>query len=156
MNATTWVVRALIFAMLAASCLHARTLEEDEAHIAELIRAELAAVPPPATGPAVTPEPTPAQPAPVIAEVIAPAPSPPPPPKDDWLAPPAAQEQGLPFGELAQFLGRKVTVVTAGGRVHRGTVSAANAREVTLQVRRAGGDASYTLQRQQIVRIEPR
>lgn len=153
MIATTWAARALMGALLATSGLHAQTLEDDEAHIAELIRAELARVP--LADPATAIDPASTGPAPVIAEVIAPAPSAPPEP-EEWLAPQSSQDQGMPFADLANFLGRRVTIVSTGERVHRGIVSSANAREVTLRVRRSGGNASYTLKRQQVVRIEPR
>lgn len=155
MNMMTRTLSLLAFATLAAASVRAGTLDEDEARVAALMRAELAAAPLPASGATVTFALAAAPAVPVIAEVIAQPAAPPPEPADDWLAPPA-RDQGLPFADLPGLLGRRVTIVTAGEHVHRGIVGAANAREVTLQVRRAGGSASYVLKRQQIVRIELR
>ena len=153
---TRWARCALAACLLVATRLQAGTQEDDEAQVAALIRAQLAVAPLAAPGAAVTMALAPAQsPAPVIAEVIAPQPVEPP-SDDEWRAPTPSQDEGLSFAELAQYVGRPVTIVSGGGRVHRGTVSAANAREVTLRVRRAGGSATYTLQRNQILRIDPR
>ena len=91
-----------------------------------------------------------AEPAPVVAVVIAPVR--PPDPNDDWLAQPDAAD-GLAFADLVGHVGDRVEIVTRNKRTHRGTVTAADARQVTLRVRRSGGAAAYTLLRDQIVRI---
>lgn len=147
MNATRWAACLLAGGLLASGELHAGTLEEDEARIAELMRAELAKPVQGATRAAEAGEA-----APVVAEVVAPAP-PPPSPNDDWLVP-TVRDAGLPFDDLAHRIGRRVTIVTAGERVHRGTIKQADARQVVLSVRRPGGDATYVLRREQVVRIE--
>jgi hypothetical protein len=89
--------------------------------------------------------------APVLASAVPPPPS----PNDDWLAHPPAPDT-LAFDELGRHLGEALTVFTRGEREHRGTLAAANARTLTLVVRRRGGKASYTLRREQVLRIEPR
>lgn len=89
-------------------------------------------------------------PAPVVAVVVAPSRQPD--PNDDWLARPDSAA-GLAFGDLAAHVGERVDIVTRNKRRHRGTVTAADARQVTLRVRRSGGDAAYTLSRDQVVRI---
>lgn len=89
-------------------------------------------------------------PAPVVAVVVAPSRQPD--PNDDWLAQPASAA-GLAFGDLAAHVGDRVEIVTRNKRRHRGTVTAADARQVVLRVRRSGGDATYALSREQVVRI---
>ena len=95
-----------------------------------------------------------AKPAPVVASVVAPPAARA--PADDWLAPPPAQDSGLAFADLARHVGARVAIVTAGERVHRGTVVDADARHVVLQVRRPGGNATYSLRREQVVRVDLR
>lgn len=138
-------------AMLAVPA-HAGSLQEDEARIEALLKAERAAraermvaiatvggVADPAT--------------PVIAEVTAAVP--PPSENDEWLVP-TIEQNGLPFAELRHYVGRRVEIVTTGDRQHRGIVQSADARQVTLLVRRAGGNAKYTLRRDQVKRVDPR
>ncbi|GAA0716153.1 hypothetical protein [Dokdonella soli] len=146
---TGWTLGCgLLFALSA----QAATLEEDEARIEALLQAEhAAAVRSDMSTIAVA---VPDTPAPVVAEVVAP-------PADavtneDWLAPAPARDSDLQFADLAQHVGGRVSIVTAGERVHRGTIVAANARQVILQVRQPGGHASYTLRREQVVRIDAR
>lgn len=90
------------------------------------------------------------EPAPVAAIVIAPTP---PSSNSDWLSSEQAQNSGLSFSDLAQHVGSRVSIVTAGEHVHNGVISAADARQVTLRVKRAGGQATYALPRKQIVSI---
>ena len=136
------VVCAIGVGVLFASCVQAGTLEEDEARLDALLAARSAS----------------AAPAPVVASVTAPtaaregADN----PHADWLAPAPERAVGVAFVDLAQHVGSKVTIVTVGERVHRGVVTAANARQVSLQVHRRGGDATYTLRREQVVRIDAR
>ncbi|NCT66883.1 MAG: hypothetical protein GXC76_04460 [Rhodanobacteraceae bacterium] len=157
MNARPWATCLLAGGLWVCAGLQAATLDEDEARIAELMRAELAR-PAPVQGSVATPgqaaTAAAAEAAPVVAEVVAPPP-PPPSAHDDWLVP-ATRDAGLPFDDLAHRIGRRVTIVTTGERVHRGTVQEADARRVVLVVRRPGGDATYTLRREQVVRIERR
>ncbi len=147
------IVTALALALVAAAA-GAATLEEDEARIEALIRAERAglagkpAAPPP---PAVPAEPRAPAAVPVVASVVAPPPT----PHDEWLAAPA-REAGMPFAELAHNIGRRVAITTAGERVHRGVVGSADARQVTLRVKRPGGNATYTLTRNQVLRVDLR
>jgi hypothetical protein len=140
----------LALMLLFAGPAIAATLEEDEARIEALLQAERAAAAAARAGQATTL--AAATPAPVLAAVVAP------PirargPDDDWLAPTPAEDTGLAFADLGRHIGEKVAIVTAGDRVHRGTVVDANARQVILQVRRSGGLARYALLREQIVRI---
>lgn len=143
----------LALALLFAWPALAATLEEDEARIEALLQAERAAAAAARAGQ--TTLATVATPAPVLAAVVAPplgggrARN----PDDDWLAPAPADDVGLAFADLGRHIGDKVAIVTAGDRVHRGTVVDANARQVILQVRRSGGLARYALRREQIVRI---
>lgn len=138
----------------AAAWANAATLEEDEARIEALIQAERAgragqpAAPPPVAIAVAT---TTAAPAPLAASVVAPPAA----PSDEWLAAPT-RNAGLAFSELAQRVGQRVTITTANERVHRGVVGSVDARQVTLRVRRPGGNATYTLNRNQIARIDPR
>lgn len=141
----------------AATWAGATTLEEDEARIEALIQAERAgkaaapAPPPPTSVTAATLVVATAAPAPVVASVVAPPAA----SSEEWLAAPP-RDAGLSFSELAQRIGQRVTITTANDRVHRGIVGSADARQVTLRVKRAGGIATYTLSRSQIARIDPR
>ena len=146
MNTRIRIACIIACGLLVATWVCAQTPEEEEAYISALISAELAGQPPPAA--AIAPD----APAPVIAEVFAD----PPQAEQDWLATPDPHDPGLDFGELEHYQGRRVTIVTTGERVHRGIVSSTTPRAVTLSVRRAGGLATYTLQKQQIVRIDLR
>jgi len=89
------------------------------------------------------------EPAPIAAVVFAPSPS----SSRDWLSSGQMPNSGLSFGDLAQHVGSRVSIVTAGEHVHNGIISAADARQVTLRVKRAGGQATYALPRNQIVSI---
>lgn len=123
------------------------TPQEDEARIEELMLAESTAPRPPAAAPDAAADPSDA---PVIA-AVAPPPST---PADDWLVT-HQKSDGLAFADLASRIGSRVAIVTANQREHRGRIVAANAREVTLSVRRSGGNATYTLRREQVRRINP-
>lgn len=156
MSATRWAGCVFTCGLLVTTGIHAGTEDEDEVRIGAQIEARLAAAPVAAPGVAVTmalAQPPAPEPAPVIAEVIAPRL---PDNHEDWLAPSPPQNDGVPFAELAGWIGRKVAILTVGERVHRGTVTAVSAREVTLQVRRTGGTATYTLRREQVLRIDTR
>jgi hypothetical protein len=142
----------LMLGLALASQVQAGTLQEDEARIEELLRAERAAIVPVTTqvsGSALAAAST----TPVIAEVVATVAKPS--ATDEWLAP-AVEQAGLPFGELTHYVGQRVRITTTGEREHLGTVASANARQVTLQVRRAGGNATYTLRRDQVQRVDLR
>jgi hypothetical protein len=140
--------------LLGAGASQAATLDQDEARIEALIHAEQAA-----KAPAVATTGTPVlasavAPAPVVAQAIAPSPD-----KltnDDWLATPATPDSRLRFEDIAQHVGGKVTVVTVSDRVHKGVITAADKRGLTLLVPHhgAGGGATYTLRREQIARID--
>ena len=159
---TTWISASWMLGvgLLLALDIRAAALDDDEARIEVLVRAEraiaAAEVPAPAEAdlPAIAVVSAP-PPEPVIAESVAPAPSAP--PRDSWVAP-AEPAGGLPFSDLARHIGDRVAVVTAGARVHRGVVKAVDAEQMTLQVRSPGigGAAAYTLRREQIVRIDLR
>jgi len=138
------VVCAIGCGALFAGCVQAGTLEEDEARLDALLAARRAAAA--------------AAPAPVVASVTVPAPAraKADDPHADWLAPAPERAAGIAFADLVGYVGSKVTIVTAGERVHRGVVTAANARQVVLQVHRRGGDATYALRREQVVRIDAR
>ena len=142
----------LTLGLALAAHAQAGTLQEDEARIEALLRAERATTTPAAKtapdGAAVVASTTP-----VIAEVVATMAKPS--ATDEWLAP-AVEQAGLPFGELAHYVGQRVRITTTGEREHRGTVTSANARQVTLQVYRAGGNATYTLRREQVQRVDLR
>jgi hypothetical protein len=144
------IATALALALAAVSAC-AATLEEDEARIEAMIRAERAGM---ATKPAV-PLPLVAAQAPVPVPVAASVVAPPPTPHDDWLAAPP-RTAGTPFAELANRVGQRVAITTAGERVHRGVVGSADARQVTLRVKRPGGTATYTLTRNQVLRVDVR
>lgn len=130
------------------------TPQEDEARIEELMLAESTAPPPPAApmtpaAASLSADRT-ASDSPVIAAVA-------PPPSsgtEDWLVT-HAKDEGLAFTELGSRIGSRVAIITTNEREHRGTIVAANAREVTLSVRRSGGNASYTLRKEQIRHIAP-
>ena len=143
------VVCALRSAMAVAA---PPTPQEDEARIEELMLAESTAPPPPAapTTPAaasLSADPV-ATDAPVIAAVAAPPSS----GTEDWLVT-HPKDEGLGFAELGQHIGSRVAITTTNQREHRGTIVSANAREVTLSVRRSGGNATYTLRKEQIRHI---
>ncbi|WP_300616309.1 hypothetical protein [Dokdonella sp.] len=155
MNMNRWLGLALALSAVSAT---AATLEEDEARIDALIRAERAAR---AHGAAprgvagtqaagtqrddVQAEPD----VPVAAAVVAPPAT----PHDDWLAVPD-RGAGLSFAELAGHVGERVTIVTSNDRVHRGVINSADERQVTLRVSRRGGNATYTLSRAQVLRVD--
>lgn len=149
------VVRvAFALGMSCVCAARAGTLEEDEAHMERVMQAEkLAAASRGHAGDAKRiPDGAAGEPAPVAAVVIAP----PPPPAStqaDWLAPAQGQDGGVAFGDLAQHVGARVSITTTGEHVHSGVISAADARQVTLRVKRAGGQATYALPRNQIVSI---
>lgn len=141
--------------LLGAGVTQAVTPDQDEARIEALIHAEQAVKTPPAV--AATGAPVLASaiaPAPVVAQAIAPSPDQL--TNDDWLAPPATPDSRLRFEDVAQHVGHKVAVVTVSDRVHKGVVTAADKRGLTLLVPRhgAGGGATYTLRREQIARID--
>jgi len=151
------VVRvAFALGMSCVCAARAGTLEEDEAHMERVMQAEkLAAAA--SRGHAADakriPDGAAGEPAPVAAVVIAPPSPPPAPPHADWLAPAQTQDGGVAFGDLAQHVGARVSITTTGEHVHSGVISAADARQVTLRVKRAGGQATYALPRNQIVSI---
>lgn len=91
--------------------------------------------------------------APVMATVTAPKEMP---RHADWLVPEEDAGPGLSFQELPGHLGRPVTVLTRGKRLHRGTLLEVSGKQLTLRVRQAGGSAVYTLPRNQVLRIESR
>lgn len=140
---------ALGCGLLFASRGSAVTPEEDEARIEVLVKAEREAAQPAAAPPANAD----AAAVPVVAVVTANAPT----ARggnDDWLASAEPQGTGVAFADLAQHIGRRVSVATRGEHTHRGIVSSADARQLTLRVRRSGGNATYTLRRDQVVRID--
>ena len=143
-----WLMLGLCLALGAQA--QAGTLQEDEARIEELLRAERALTDSSATSGSTLAA---SSSTPVIAEVVATVAKPS--ANDEWLAP-AVEQAGLPFGELTHYVGQRVRIMTTGEREHRGTVTSANARQVTLQVRRAGGNATYTLRREQVQRVDLR
>ena|SRR5688500_10363475 len=122
----------------------AGSLQEDEARIEALLKAERKAAP---AGGAANPA------TPVIAEVTAAVPAPS--ENDEWLVP-KIEQGGLPFADLKHYVGQRVEIVTIGNREHRGIVKSADARQVTLLVHRPGGNATYTLRRDQVKRVDPR
>jgi|GEM_PF-1128605 len=128
------------------------TPQEDEARIEELMLAESTAPPVPAA--AATPAATSlsADPVATDAPVIAAVAPPPSSGTEDWLVT-HPRDEGLAFAELGKRIGSRVAITTTNQREHRGTIIAANAREVTLSVRRSGGNATYTLRKEQIRRI---
>jgi hypothetical protein len=143
---------AVLAGVAHADVARAGSLQEDEARIEALLNAERAAQAKRAL--VGTAESGVADPAtPVIAEVTAAVPAPS--ENDAWLVP-AIEQNGLPFAELRHYVGRRVDIVTTGDRAHRGTVKSADARQVTLLVRRPGGNATYTLRRDQVKRVDPR
>ena len=134
--------------LICASTAMAATLDEDEARIEALVQAEHVA--------AAQKEAARVAAVPVVAEVVAKpisehdATS-----NADWLAP-QVSGPGLQFEDMPHYVGSSLSIVTAGDRVHHGTLVAANPKQITLQVRQPGGSASYTLRREQIVRIDSR
>lgn len=149
-----WTIRVIascaLAVPLAAPIAYAATLEQDEARIEALLRAEHVASEKAAAAAALDASAN----TPVIAEVVAvpPVQS----AKDDWIAAPPKHDRSMSFTELSHCIGCRVSIVTAGDREHRGVVGSVDGRQVTLKVRRAGGNASYTLLRNQIVRIDER
>lgn len=151
-----WKGKRALFAVvlaLAAGGATAQTLEQDEARIEELMAAR-----PDATSPGVpaASAPTPAyddsvKETPIAAAVVAPAPT----ANDDWLAAPT-QDEGIPFAELRYHVGQRMLITTSNEREHNGIVTSADARQVTMEIRRKGGLATYVLKKEQILRIEPR
>ena len=139
---------AVCICALVGAAAHAAppTPQQDEARIEELMLAESTASSPATKTAAAAP---PSSDAPVIAAVAPPPSS----GNEDWLVT-HAKEEGLAFADLGGRIGRRVAIVTTNQREHRGTVIAANARQVTLSVRRSGGTATYTLRREQIRRID--
>jgi hypothetical protein len=160
---TAWISASRVLGAGLALALNAQaaTTDDDEARIEVLVNAERPAVaarmPPPtdtyvpAVATAVVPLTASAIAAPGVPARSA-APS-----RDSWVAP-AEPTGGLPFNDLVRHIGDRVAVVTAGARVHRGVVKAVDAEQVTLQVHSPGsvGAATYTLRREQIVRIDLR
>lgn len=138
--------------------VHAASLEQDEARIDALIRAEHAARQPATPAPVLATAKIPHRsdaPAPVVASVTAP-PLPAQGSSEAWRSAPSA-DAGLGFGQLAQNVGRRVVIVTAGEKVHRGIVQAADAAQVILRVKLSGGNAAtYSLRRNQVTRIDLR
>ncbi|TCO42995.1 hypothetical protein [Dokdonella fugitiva] len=130
----------------------AQTLDEDEARIEQLMAARPVeppvAAPPPAPKPAYDDS---VKETPVVAAVVAPPPG----ANDEWLAAPA-QDDSIPFDELRYHVGERVLVTTTNEREHNGIITSADAREVTMEIRRKGGLATYVLKKEQILRIEPR
>jgi hypothetical protein len=129
----------------------AQTLDQAEARIEELMNARAATQP-------VTPAPAASVPVddsinetPIAAAVVAPAQS----ADDEWLAP-KQQENAMEFADLAHSVGARVSIVTTNEREHHGVVTSADAKQVTLEVRRKGGNASYVLKKEQILKIESR
>ncbi|MEO7430860.1 MAG: hypothetical protein ABIR62_02300 [Dokdonella sp.] len=142
---------ALLVLIVAADLARATPVDEDETRIEALLQSERAVH---AQIRAQAEAQVNAPPAPVAAAAIAPpvsALS-----DDDWLAPTEKQDGTLTFDDLAQNIGRRITVMTDGHRVHHGSIVASNGRVLTLRVSKAGGRAIYTLKREQIVRIDRR
>lgn len=143
---------AVLAGVTQAGIARAGSLQEDEARIEALLKAERMAraeraVTVAAAGGVADPA------TPVIAEVTAAVPAPS--ENDAWLVP-TIEQNGLPFAELKHYVGQRVEILTTGDREHRGTVKSADARQVTLLVRRPGGNATYTLRRDQVKRVDPR
>lgn len=76
---------------------------------------------------------------------------------DAGVLAPAAPDPaaGIRFEDLAHAIGVRVRVLTRGQHVQRGVVAAADARHLTLTVKRHGGSASYVLSREQVQRVDP-
>lgn len=150
---TIHLMTGLALALFAAPAITA-TLEEDEARIEALIRAERAARSasrPAVTAATVTAPKVEHAAAPVAASVMAPALG----PNDDWLAAPT-HAHGLPLADLPHYIGRRVAITTSGDRVHRGILGSADGKQVTVRVKKPGGSATYTLTSNQIVRVDLR
>ncbi|WP_395680528.1 hypothetical protein [Dokdonella sp.] len=144
------VLAALLGGVLALD-VFAQTLDEDEARIEELMNA-------PATVRSVAPAPAASatvddsiNETPIAAAVVAPAQS----ADDEWLAP-KQNENAMEFADLAHSIGARVSIVTTNEREHHGVVTSADAKQVTIEVRRKGGNASYVLKKEQILKIESR
>jgi len=144
------VLAALLGGVLALD-VFAQTLDEDEARIEELMNA-------PPTVRSVAPAPAASatvdesiNETPIAAAVVAPAQS----ADDEWLAP-KRNENAMEFADLAHSIGARVSIVTTNEREHHGVVTSADAKQVTIEVRRKGGNASYVLKKEQILKIESR
>lgn len=124
----------------------AQTLDEDEVRIEQLMAARPAAP----TSP-VAPVDDSVNETPIAAAVVAPPTG----ADDEWLAP-RQSENRMEFADLAHSIGARVSIVTSNEREHLGVVTAADAKQVTLEVRRKGGNASYVLKKEQILKIESR
>jgi hypothetical protein len=140
---------------------------DDEARIEALIQAERnATAPVAAETSATTQSPTQTAVAPPVAmqpSVVASsrpasaAPAPPFEPVSSSSAPVDADApQELRFDDLKKHVGEVLYIVMTNGAKHYAEVQSANAKQVTLRMRQAGGTAMYTLERKQIARIEPR
>jgi len=127
----------------------AQTLDEDEARIEELMNAQPAAPPPPVARAAAADDSV--NETPIAAAVVAPPTS----ADDEWLAP-KQSENRMEFADLAHSIGARVSILTSNEREHNGVVMAADAKQVTIEVRRKGGNASYVLKKEQVLRIESR
>ncbi len=151
-----WDGKRAVFAValaLAAGDAWAQTLEQDEARIEELMAAGAGASPQQAAsaGAAAPTYDDSVKETPVVAAVVAPAPT----ANDEWLAA-STQDDSIPFAELRYHVGQRVLITTSNEREHNGIVTSADARQVTMEIRRKGGLATYVLKKEQILRIEPR
>lgn len=129
----------------------AQTLEQDEARIEELMAAGPAAAAPDAGKPAPAYDDS-VKETPVVAAVVAPRPS----ADDEWLAAPNQDGNAIPFDELRYHIGERVAITTANEREHNGVVVSADARQVTMEIRRKGGAATYVLKKEQVLHIQSR
>jgi hypothetical protein len=149
---THWkhAIGALVCCALAFG-VAAQTLDEDEARIEELMNARpTAQSPAPARAVSAEVDDSISE-TPIAAAVVAPPPS----AQDEWLAP-KSQENRMEFADLAHSIVERVSIVTTNEREHHGVITAADAKQVTLEVRRKGGNASYVLKKEQILKIESR
>lgn len=142
------VLVALLAGVLALDVV-AQTLDEDEARIEELMNARPTAQPAAPAASATVDDSI--NETPIAAAVVAPAQS----AEDEWLAP-KRQENTMEFADLVHSIGARVSIVTTNEREHHGVVTSADAKQVTLEVRRKGGNASYVLKKEQILKIESR
>jgi hypothetical protein len=148
-----YVKRAIVAVSLAGAAIggaFAQTLEQDEARIEELMAAKPAEASPAAAAPARGYDDS-VNETPVVAAVVAPAPS----ADDDWLAAPA-RNNDIPFAEMRYHVGERVVITTSNEREHNGIVTSADGRQVTMEIRRKGGIATYVLKKEQILHIESR
>ena len=76
-------------------------------------------------------------------------------PSVDGVAAPLDPGPGIRFEDLPDDIGQRVRLLTRNQREHVGVIRAADARHVTLSVKRHGGSATYVLRREQIERIDP-